>query len=71
VSITSPGQLLEQQPVLVLLVLLRLEVQVHQQRLELQLLEQRPALLSHNHRLHSQCWCRMLNRSCCHMMSHS
>lgn len=64
-------QQLEPVLVLVLLVLLRLEVQVHQQPLELQLLEQRPVLLSRNHRLHNQCWRRMLNRSCCHMMSHS
>jgi hypothetical protein len=56
--------------VLVLLVLLRLVVQVHQQPLEL-LLEQRPVRLLHSHRLHNQCWRRMLNRSYCHMMSHS
>jgi hypothetical protein len=56
--------------VLVLLVLLRLVVQVHQQPLEL-LLEQRPVRLLHSHRLHNQCWRRMLNRSCRHMMSHS
>jgi hypothetical protein len=55
---------------LVLLVLLRLVVQVHQQPLEL-LLEQRPVRLLHSHRLHNQCWRRMLNRSCRHMMSHS
>ena len=62
-------QLLEQQ--LVRLELCRLEVQGHQQRLELLLLEQRPVRLLRNHRLHNQCWRRMLNRSCCHMMSHS
>ena len=64
-------QLLEQQLVLVRLELLRLEVQGHQQQLELLLLEQRPVRLLRSHRLHNQCWRRMLNRSCCHMMSHS
>ena len=35
------------------------------------LLEQWPVRLLRSHRLHNQCWRRMLNRSCCHMMSHS
>ncbi|MFO1002975.1 MAG: hypothetical protein U0936_21805 [Planctomycetaceae bacterium] len=64
-------QLLEQQLVLVRLALLQLVVQEHQQRLELLLLEQRPVRLFRKHRLHNQCWRRMLNRSCCRMMSHS
>ena len=64
-------QLLEQQLVLVPLELLRLEVQGHQQRREPLLLEQPPVRLLHNHRWHNRCWRHMLNRSCCHMMSHS
>ena len=51
--------------------LLRLVVQGHQQRLEPLLLELLPVRLLHNHRLHNQCWLRMLNRRRCHMMSHS
>ena len=54
---------------LVLVELLRLEVQVHQRRLEL-LLEQRQVRLFHKPRWHIRC-CRMLNHNCCHMMSHS
>ena len=63
-------QLLQLGQLLVLLERLRLEVLGHQQRLE-RLLEQRPVRLLRSHRLHNQCWRRMLNRSCCHMMSHS
>jgi hypothetical protein len=58
-------------PVPVPLVLLRLVVLVHQLLLELPLLELRPVRLLHSHHLHNQCWRRMLNRSYCHMMSHS
>lgn len=55
---------------------LQLEVQGHQQRLELLLLEQRPERLLHSHHLHNLCLRHMLNRSlvcrsCCHMMNHS
>ena len=57
--------------VLVLVVQPRLEVLGHRLQQELLLLELRPVRLLHNHRLHNQCWRRMLNRSCCHMMSHS
>ena len=64
-------QLLQLGQLLVLLVRLRLEVLGHQQRLELLLLEQRPVRLLRSHRLRNQCWRRMLNCSCCHMMSHS
>ena len=56
---------------LVLLERLRLEVLGHRPQLELLLREQPQVRLLHNHRLHSQCWRRMLNRSCCHKMNRS
>jgi hypothetical protein len=69
---------------LVLPELLQLEVQVHQRRLELLLLERQLVQLFHKPRLHNQCWRHMLNRmmihslvcrkmirSCYHMMIHS
>jgi hypothetical protein len=69
---------------LVLPALLQLEVQVHQRRLELLLLERQLVQLFHKPRLHNQCWRHMLNRmmihslvcrkmirSCYHMMIHS
>lgn len=52
------------------LVLLQLEVQVHQRQLEL-LLVQKLVQLSRKPRLHIQCWRHMLNRSCYHMTNHS
>jgi hypothetical protein len=56
--------------VLVLVVLLRLEVQEHQQRLELRLRELLLVRLFHMRHWHNRCLLRMLNRSCCHMLSH-
>lgn len=66
------GQVLLQRlvPVLVLVVLLRLEVQEHQQRLELRLRELLLVRLFHMRHWHNRCLLRMLNRSCCHMLSH-
>ena len=56
---------------LVLLERLRLEVLGHRPQLELLLREQPQVRLLHSHRLHSQCWRHMLNRSCCHKMNRS